>query len=298
MHTKIIDGRRLAADLKASVAAKVAALTYTPTLKVVLVGDDPASAIYVKNKTHAAEQVGIAAETIRLPADVSEWELIDFLDAIDDADLNDEFIDGILVQLPLPPQINPSVVLGCLDPVKDVDGFHPLNVGRLTVGQPAMMPCTPKGIMRLLEASQTPLEGAHVLVVGCGPIVGRPVCTLLTQANATVTSAHKFTRSLAAHCRQADIVIVAAGCPNLIRGEMIKPGATIIDVGINRLADGRVVGDVAYSECLGIAGAITPVPGGVGPMTVACLLENTVEAAINLRSDKGSCGLVGGRYFA
>lgn len=276
--TKIIDGRAIAADLLSSIAARIAQLDYQPVLKVIIVGDDPASLIYVKKKTRAASQVGIDSETIHLPSDTTEIRLLVTIYEF----LND-FVDAIVVQLPLPANINLNNVVQLLHPDKDVDGFHPLNVGLLMSGQRRNVPCTPKGIMMLLNAARTPLQGANALVVGRSAIVGRPVCTLLSQADATVTLAHSMTRGLTTECRRADIIVSAVGQPNLIRGDMIKPGAVIIDVGINRLPDGRLCGDVAYDECLGIASAITPVPGGVGPMTVACLLENTLEAAIARR---------------
>jgi methylenetetrahydrofolate dehydrogenase (NADP+)/methenyltetrahydrofolate cyclohydrolase len=273
--TYIIDGRQVANDLRASLAERIGFLKRTPVLKVILVGDNPASRIYVKNKTVAASKIGIAAETMWLPETITEHDLLEMIHHF-----NREPVDGIIVQFPLPPHICVERVCEAIKATKDVDGFHPLNVGRMTAGGRGFMPCTPKGIMKLLEASQTPLEGAQALVIGYSAIVGRPVSTLLTQANATVTVAHIKTRDLTAETRRADIIVVATGCPKLIRGDMIKPGAVIIDVGITRLADGKVCGDVAFDECFGIAGAMTPVPGGVGPMTIACLLENTVEAAI------------------
>jgi methylenetetrahydrofolate dehydrogenase (NADP+)/methenyltetrahydrofolate cyclohydrolase len=241
---------------------------------VILVGDNPASDIYVRNKTIAARQIGISTETIWLPETITEHDLLEMIHHF-----NHEPVDAIIVQFPLPPHIDVERVCEAIKASKDVDGFHPLNVGRMTAGWRRFIPCTPKGIMCLLEASGTPLEGAQALVIGYSAIVGRPVSTLLTQAHATVTVAHIKTRDLAAETRRADIIVTATGCPQLIRGDMIKPGAVIIDVGITRLPDGKVCGDVAFDECLGIAGAITPVPGGVGPMTIACLLDNTVEAA-------------------
>ena len=192
-------------------------------------------------------------------------------------------VDGILVQLPLPPQIRTQAVLEAVDPAKDVDGFHPLNVGRLAAGTPNMVPCTPLGIMRLLEAAEVALAGARALVIGRSAIVGRPLVSLLLSANATVTIAHSHTRDLIAECRRAEVLVAAIGQPELVRGDWVGQGATVIDVGVNRLADGRLVGDVAFAECAAVAGAITPVPGGVGPMTIACLLENTVAAALRRR---------------
>jgi methylenetetrahydrofolate dehydrogenase (NADP+)/methenyltetrahydrofolate cyclohydrolase len=277
---RIIDGRAVAATLRAGLAEQVARLPFRPGLAAVLVGDNPASAIYVRAKDRAANAAGIAAHTIRLPADVSEEALITQI-----ARLNaDPAVDGILVQLPLPRQIASQAVIEAIDPDKDVDGFHPLNVGRLASRYPALVPCTPAGVMKLLAEAGTSLEGARALVLGRSTIVGRPMGTLLLGANATVTTVHSRTRDLAAECRRADIIVAAVGRAELVRGDWIAPGATVIDVGINRLADGRLVGDVAFAEAVEVAGAITPVPGGVGPMTIACLLENTVAAALRRRS--------------
>ncbi len=280
MTARIIDGKAVAAALRAKLARQVATLPFRPGLAVVLVGDDPASAIYVRAKDRAANAVGIAARTIRLPADTSEEALITHI-----ARLNaDPSMDGILVQLPLPPQIASQAVIEAVDPDKDVDGFHPLNIGRLASGYPCLVPCTPTGVMKLLAEAGVALEGAHALVIGRSTIVGRPMGMLLLAGHATVTVVHTRTRDLAAECRRADIIVAAAGRPQLVRGDWIAPGATVIDVGVNRLPDGRLVGDVAFAEAVEVAGAITPVPGGVGPMTIACLLENTVTAALRRRS--------------
>ena len=280
MTARIIDGKAVAAALRAKLARQVATLPFRPGLAVVLVGDDPASAIYVRAKDRAANAVGIAARTVRLPADTSEEALITHI-----ARLNaDPSMDGILVQLPLPPQIASQAVVEAVDPDKDVDGFHPLNIGRLASGYPCLVPCTPTGVMKLLAEAGVALEGAHALVIGRSTIVGRPMGMLLLAGHATVTVVHTRTRDLAAECRRADIIVAAAGRPQLVRGDWIAPGATLIDVGVNRLPDGRLVGDVAFAEAVEIAGAITPVPGGVGPMTIACLLENTVTAALRRRS--------------
>jgi methylenetetrahydrofolate dehydrogenase (NADP+)/methenyltetrahydrofolate cyclohydrolase len=280
VSARIIDGKAIAAALRASVAEQVAQLPFRPGLAVVLVSDDPASAVYVRAKDRAAHAVGIAAQTIRLPADLSEEALITRI-----ARLNaDPAVDGILVQLPLPPRIASQEVIEAIDPGKDVDGFHPLNVGRLASGHPVLVPCTPAGVMKLLAAAGRPLEGARALVLGRSTIVGRPMATLLLAAQATVTMAHSHTRDLAQECRRADVVVAAAGRPELVRGDWIAPGATVIDVGINRRADGKLIGDVAFAEACRVAGAITPVPGGVGPMTIACLLENTVTAALRRRT--------------
>ena len=280
MSARTIDGKAAAAALRAKLAAQVATLPFRPGLAVVLVGDDPASAIYVRAKDRAANAVGIAAHTIRLPPDTSTEALITRI-----ARLNaDPAVDGILVQLPLPSHIATQAVIEAVDPDKDVDGFHPLNVGRLVAGHPGLVPCTPAGVMRLLAEANIPLEGARALVLGRSMIVGRPMAALLLAANATVTMAHTRTRELPAECRRADVIVAAAGRPALVRGDWIAPGATVIDVGVNRLPDGSLVGDVAFAEAVEVAGAITPVPGGVGPMTIACLLENTVTAALRRRS--------------
>jgi methylenetetrahydrofolate dehydrogenase (NADP+) / methenyltetrahydrofolate cyclohydrolase len=279
VSARIIDGKAIAAAMRARLAGQIAGLGFRPGLTVVLVGDDPASAVYVRSKDRAASEAGIAVRTIRLPADTAEPALLAEI-----ARLNaDPAVDGILVQLPLPPQIRTQAVLEAVDPAKDVDGFHPLNVGRLAAGSPNLVPCTPLGIMRLLEAAGTPLAGARALMIGRSAIVGRPLVSLLLGANATVTIAHSRTRDLIAECRRAEVLVAAIGHAEMVRGDWVGHGATIVDVGVNRLADGRLVGDVAFAECAAVAGAITPVPGGVGPMTIACLLENTVTAALRRR---------------
>jgi len=275
MTARVIDGKAVAAALRETVAARAAALPYRPGLAVVLVGDDPASAVYVRSKDRAATAAGIAAETIRLPAATPEAELLAVI-----ARLNaDDAVDGILVQLPLPRHIRARAVIEAIDPAKDVDGFHPVNVGRLHDGEATLVPCTPLGVMKLLGATGVSLRGARALVLGRSAIVGKPMAALLTAADATVTIAHSRTRDLPAECRRAEVLVAAVGRPALVRGDWIAPGAVVIDVGVNRLDDGRLAGDVAYDEALAVAGAITPVPGGVGPMTIACLLENTLRAA-------------------
>ena len=279
MSARIIDGKAVAAALRAEVAVRTAALPFRPGLAVVLVGDNPASAVYVRNKDRAAQEAGLAVQTIRLPAGVPATELMDTIGRLN----RDPEVDGILVQLPLPDAIPPRPVLEAIDPMKDVDGFHPVNVGRLQDGLPVLAPCTPSGVMRLLAAYEVPLRGARALVLGRSSIVGKPMALLLLAADATVTIAHSRTVDLAAECRRADVLVLAVGRPEMVRGDWVKPGATVIDVGINRLADGRLVGDAAYAECAAVAGAITPVPGGVGPMTIACLLDNTVKAAVTRR---------------
>lgn len=280
MTARILNGRALAAVVRAEVAGRVARLGYRPGLAVVLVGENPASAVYVRNKDRAAAAAGITARTIRLPSTVSEAALAAEITRLNDDDL----VDAILVQLPLPAHIDPHAIIAAIDPTKDVDGFHPINAGRLAGGFPGLVPCTPRGVMRLLDAGGIAVRGARALVLGRSGIVGRPMAALLLAADATVTVAHSRTRDLPAECRRADILVAAVGRAEMVRGSWIAPGAAVIDVGINRTADGQLVGDVAFAEALEVAGAITPVPGGVGPMTIACLLENTVLAATARRS--------------
>lgn len=277
MTARIIDGKAAAAELRARVATKVATLNFRPGLAVVLVGDDPASKIYVRSKDRAAAQAGILARTIYLPADTTEATLLAQVAALN----ADPDIDGILVQMPLPAHIRMDAVLDAIDPAKDVDGLTPVSAGRLLAGRASLQPCTPRGVMHLLAG--TDLSGMRAIVLGRSLLVGKPMAALLTNASATVTIAHSRTRDLPGECRRADLVIAAIGRPEMIRGDWIKPGAIVIDVGINRLADGRLVGDVGYAEALPVASAITPVPGGVGPMTIACLLENTAIAAMARR---------------
>ena len=280
MAARIIDGKAIAAGLRAEVAARVAVLPFQPGLAVVLVGEDPASTVYVRNKDRAAGAAGLVARTLRLPADASEAEVLRTVHALN----ADDAVDGILVQLPLPPGIRPRAVIEAIDPAKDVDGFHPLNVGLLSDGLPCLAPCTPRGVMRLLQAADVELRGARVVVLGRSAIVGRPLASMLTAADATVTLVHSRTRDPEAECRRAEVLVAAVGRPGLVGADWIAPGATVIDVGINRSPAGGLVGDVSFAEALPIAAAITPVPGGVGPMTIACLLENTLEAAIRRRT--------------
>lgn len=275
MRARLIDGKAVAASLRAEVAIRVAQAGFQPGLAVVLVGDDPASAVYVRNKDRAAREAGIAAQTIRLPATTTEAALLATIATLND----DQAVDGILVQLPLPPQIDPHRIIAAIDPAKDVDGFHPENVGKLVEGRATLIPCTPSGVMKLLAAAGASLRGSRAVVVGRSAIVGKPMASLLLAADATVTITHSRTRDLPAECRRAEILVAAVGRPELVRGAWIAPDAIVIDVGINRTAEGRLVGDVAFAECADIASAITPVPGGVGPMTIACLLENTFIAA-------------------
>ena len=279
MTARILDGKALGARLRAGLAQRIAALPFKPGLRVVRVGDDPASGVYVRNKDRAAAEAGFDSATLHLPESTSEAALLAEI-----ARLNaDPAVDGILVQLPLPAHIRAEAAIAAVDPAKDVDGFHPLNAGRLAAGEPGLVPCTPRGVMHLLAESGVALRGARALVLGRSQIVGRPMAQLLLGADCTVTIAHSRTRDLPAECRRAEILVAAAGRPEMVRGDWIAPGAVVIDVGINRLPDGKLVGDVAYAEAVGHAGAITPVPGGVGPMTIACLLENTLEAALARR---------------
>ena len=279
MTARILDGKALGARLRAGLAARIATLPFKPGLRVVRVGDDPASGVYVRNKDRAAAEAGFDSATIHLPETTSEADLLAEI-----ARLNaDPVVDGILVQLPLPAHIRAEAAIAAVDPAKDVDGFHPLNAGRLAAGEPGLVPCTPRGVMHLLAEAGVALRGARALVLGRSQIVGRPMAQLLLGADCTVTIAHSRTRDLPAECRRAEILVAAAGRAEMVRGDWIAPGAVVIDVGINRLPDGKLVGDVAYAEALGHAGAITPVPGGVGPMTIACLLENTLEAALARR---------------
>ena len=283
----IIDGQAIAARLRDGVAAAVAQLHarhgVTPGLAVVMVGEDPASQVYVRSKGRACSAAGIVSFEHRLPVDTGEDALIALIEQLN----IDERVDGILVQLPLPAAIDPQRVLGAVDPRKDVDGFHPVNVGRLWSRLPSLVPCTPQGCMILLRSVHDDLAGAEAIVIGRSQIVGRPLAALLVAADCTVTVAHSRSRDLAGLCCRADILIAASGQPAMIKADWIKPGATVIDVGTNRIVgpDGtaRLVGDVDFALARLTAGAITPVPGGVGPMTIACLLQNTVVAACRRR---------------
>jgi methylenetetrahydrofolate dehydrogenase (NADP+)/methenyltetrahydrofolate cyclohydrolase len=287
MTARLIDCKEHAAALRATVATAAADLKarhgVVPGLAAVLVGEDPASQVYVRSKGKASEEAGLASFQHRLPAATSEAELLALV-----AQLNaDETVDGILVQLPLPKQIDPQRVIDAIDPAKDVDGFHPQNVGRLWSGGEALVPCTPYGCLILLRATLGSLAGADAIVIGRSNIVGKPMAALLLAEHCTVTLAHSRTRDLAAAARRADILVAATGRPEMVRGAWIKPGATVIAVGINRVAGeggkSRLVGDVAFAEAAPVAGAITPVPGGVGPMTIACLLRNTLVASCRRR---------------
>ncbi len=278
MTARRIDGKILSAEVRTEVAARAAALTATgrqPTLAVILVGSDPASQVYVRNKIAACKQAGIRSIHETYGVELREGELLARIHALN----QDTEVHGILVQLPLPTHINAQRVIEAISPRKDVDGFHVANAGALMVGQPGFRPCTPLGCMRMLElVGMSNLRGKHAVVVGRSNIVGKPMALMLLAADATVTIAHSRTPDLAATCRQADVLVAAAGKPRMITGSMIKPGAVVIDVGINRLPDGTLCGDVDFASAEGVADWITPVPGGVGPMTIAMLLANTVQA--------------------
>jgi methylenetetrahydrofolate dehydrogenase (NADP+)/methenyltetrahydrofolate cyclohydrolase len=278
MTARIIDGKAVAAELRAEIGREVTALKAAgkpvPGLHVVLVGEDPASKVYVASKEKLAAEIGMNSVAHRLPAETTETALLAKI-----AELNaDDGVDGILVQLPLPKHIDTGRIIDAIDPAKDVDGLHPINAGLLAGGKNGLVPCTPLGCMLLLKQALPSLSGLEAVVIGRSELVGRPVAQLLLQADCTVTIAHSRTRDLPAVVKRADIVVAAVGRPRMVKGDWIKPGATVIDVGINRMPDGKLAGDVDYAEAAEIAGAITPVPGGVGPMTIACLLRNTLTA--------------------
>ncbi len=282
MNAKIIDGKAIAADLRAAVKAQTRRLTdaygLVPGLAVVLVGDNPASKTYVGSKSRAVVEAGMRPFDHHLTADATERELLDLVRLLN----VDPAVHGILVQMPLPPQIDAARVISAVNADKDVDGFHPLNAGRLASGLPALAPCTPVGCVKLAKTVHASLAGLDAVVIGRSNIVGKPLAQLLLAENATVTIAHSRTRELPALCRRADLLFAAIGRAEMVRSDWIKPGATVIDVGINRVPRGdksKIVGDVCFAEAAAVAGAITPVPGGVGPMTIACLLVNTLRAA-------------------
>ncbi len=285
MTARIIDGKTIAAELRGKIAAEVARIQaahkFVPGIAVVQVGENPASSVYVRSKSKAVAEAGMRAFDHKLPENVSEAELLMLVGKLN----GDRQVNGILVQLPLPPHIDTQKVIASIDADKDVDGFHPLNAGRHATGLPGLVPCTPLGCVILAKTVLPSLAGLEAVVIGRSNIVGKPMMQLLLGENATVTVAHSKTRDLPAVCRRADLLIAAFGKPEMVRGDWIKPGATVIDVGINRVpAEGgagkhKIVGDVAFAEALTVAGAITPVPGGVGPMTIACLLLNTLRAA-------------------
>jgi len=283
MSARILDGKALSEKVRADVKIRVESFVRekgrAPGIDVVLVGENPASVVYTRNKEKAANECGIRGTLHRLSENATEAELLSLLSKLN----ADASVDGILVQLPLPKQIDERKVLDAIDPKKDVDGFHPVNVGLLSSGRPALVPCTPRGCMHLLRISGLNLAGSNAVVVGRSNIVGKPMAQLLLAANATVTVAHSKTKDLPDVCRAADVLVAAIGKPEMIRGDWIKKDAVVIDVGINRIDLGggktKLVGDVEFARAVEVAGAITPVPGGVGPMTIACLLENTLEAA-------------------
>ncbi|MDC7701869.1 bifunctional methylenetetrahydrofolate dehydrogenase/methenyltetrahydrofolate cyclohydrolase FolD [Vogesella indigofera] len=279
MAAQLIDGKAVAETLinrvREGVDARVAAGKRAPALAVILVGDDPASGIYVKNKKRSCEKAGVRSVAYDLPGSTSQEELLSIIDTLN----ADDGVDGILVQLPLPKQIDPQLVIERINPKKDVDGFHPYNVGRLATKMPLLRPCTPRGVMTLLEEYGIDPKGKNVVIVGASNIVGRPQALEMLLARATVTVCHSATADLAAEVGRADIVVAGVGIPKFVKGEWLKPGAVVIDVGINRLDDGSICGDVDFAVAREVASFITPVPGGVGPMTVATLLQNTLDAA-------------------
>jgi methylenetetrahydrofolate dehydrogenase (NADP+) / methenyltetrahydrofolate cyclohydrolase len=289
MTARIIDGKAVAQGLRAAITEEVSYLSsqgLKPGLAVVLVGEDPASQVYVRSKARQTTEVGMASFEYRLSADIAEAEILALISRLN----ADHEVDGILVQLPLPKQIDAEKILQAIDPAKDVDGFHPINVGLTATDGGGIVPCTPLGSLALLKSVRQNLAGLNAVIIGRSNIVGKPMAQLLLRESCTVTIAHSRTSDLPATVRQADIVVAAVGQPEMIRGVWLKPNATVIDVGINRILDdmgkNRLVGDVAFHEALTVAGAITPVPGGVGPMTIACLLKNTLEAAKRRRRAK------------
>jgi len=279
MTFQTIDGKKISAELRAAIKkqtdGRISRGLSKPGLAVILVGENPASEVYVRNKCNACEEVGFYSLSKTFPYGVTEEELLNLIDDLN----NNSAINGILVQLPLPEHINEERIIEAIDPLKDVDGFHPYNIGRLAVRMPVLRSCTPKGIMTLLKSTGLALEGKEAVVIGASNIVGRPVSLELLMARCTVTTCHSRTVDLEAHVKRADIIIAAVGIPSFVKGDWVKPGAVVIDVGINRLESGKLVGDVDYETASKKASWITPVPGGVGPMTIASLLENTLQAA-------------------
>lgn len=280
MNAKIIDGKALSEKIKQDLIPTIEALKakgITPSLTVVLVGEDPASQVYVRNKHNTFIKMGLDSEKVTLPADITQEDLLAKIHQLNE----DPKVNGILVQLPLPAHLDSQLIIQNIKPEKDVDGFHRLNAGALMTGQPQLIPCTPYGIMKMLEDQGVQLRGAEAVIVGASNIVGKPIALLLQKADATVTICNSKTKDLAAHTRRADVLVVATGRPGMISGDMIKPGAVVIDVGINRLDDGKLMGDVNFTEACEVASAITPVPGGVGPMTITMLLVNTIQATMH-----------------
>lgn len=279
---QIIDGKLVSSYYKENLKALISSKRYKITLAVILVGDNPASRVYVRNKTNECREVGIETKDFFLPSDISEDSLLEIIDSLN----RDDEVDGILVQLPLPKHINEYNVLNAISPLKDVDGFHPENVGKLVIGKPFVEPCTPKGIIRLLEFYNIPIEGKRAVVLGRSNIVGKPMSLMLLHRNATVSICHSKTQNIQGITKEADILVVAIGKPKFVKANMVKKGAVVIDVGINRVEVGgnsKLVGDVDFDEVKEVCSYITPVPGGVGPMTRAMLLENTYIVAVNRR---------------
>lgn len=277
MSAKVISGKEISGQIKDELKVKVEAMNGAgnqPTLAVVIVGDDPASHVYVRNKKRACEYVGVRSLSYELPGDTSEEEVLKLVKELNGR----EDVDGILVQLPLPDQIDDDLIIKTIDPSKDVDGFHPVSVGNLSIGHEGFVSCTPAGVIELLKRSDIEIEGKNCVIIGRSNIVGKPVSMLLLRENGTVTITHSRTKDLKGVCKQADILIVAIGRAKMVNSEYVKDGATVIDVGINRDENGKLCGDVDYEDCLKVAGAITPVPGGVGPMTIAMLMNNCVAA--------------------
>ncbi|MBD2864476.1 bifunctional methylenetetrahydrofolate dehydrogenase/methenyltetrahydrofolate cyclohydrolase FolD [Paenibacillus oceani] len=283
MSENVINGKQIVADIRGKLKEEIdllAAEGFRPGLAVVLVGEDPASAVYVRNKAKACEQVGIYSEVHRLPAETSQVELLELVDKLN----RDTKIHGILVQLPLPKHISEDAVIDAIAVEKDVDGFHPINVGNLSIGKPSLLPCTPAGVIEIIKRTGITISGKRAVVIGRSNIVGKPVSMLLLRENATVTVCHSRTENMKELCREADILVVAIGKPKFVTKEFVKPGAVVIDVGINRLEDGTLAGDVDFNDVVDTAGPITPVPGVVGPMTITMLLHNTLQAAKALRA--------------
>lgn len=270
----LLDGRALSKKLLAQIKNQISTFSQKPGLAVILVGDDPASAVYVRNKHKACEDVGIQSTVIKLPSTISKAELIAQIENLN----SNPSIHGILVQLPLPKHLPTEEIIGAVSEKKDVDGFHCQNAGKLFRGVEGLVPCTPKGVIKLLEEHQVPLEGAHAVILGRSNVVGKPMAMLLLEKNATVTICHAHTRDTIEHCRRADVIVSAVGRVNLVTKDWVKPGACVVDVGINRKPDGKLTGDVDFEEVSKVAGYLTPVPGGVGPMTIAMLIDNTFQA--------------------
>jgi len=286
MAATIIDGKQLAQDIRNEIKQEVSELKkegLIPGLSVILVGDDPASQSYVKGKEKGCEEVGIASQLIRRPATISQQELLDLIHELN----QDPAVHGILVQLPLPKHLSEDLVIQAIDPKKDVDGFHPINVGNMMIGQPCFLPCTPHGVIEMIKRTGMNISGKHAVVIGRSNIVGKPVSMLLLQENATVSICHSKTPNLSEITRQADILVVGVGKANMIGADHVKPGAVVIDVGVNRIETGKLVGDVRFDEVKDVAGYLTPVPGGVGPMTITMLLKNTVQACKNTKITQG-----------